>query len=61
MMTDLSIKVAVVQFGDAEGLDEKIVKAIAANIDWYVFSENEDKDFAINDLKEHYDLVLEVK
>ena len=63
MMTKKKINIAVVQFEDTEGPDIRTVESISAIYDWYLFNEMdiEEYNWTINDLKEHYDLVLEVK
>ena len=53
-------QIAIVQFGEINGLDNGLITPITANIDWYYFDETADREFEIKDLKEHYDIVLEV-
>ena len=56
-------KVAVIQFGAASGPGEAFYEQTASSqedVDWYYFDKNEDREFVINDLKEHYDVVIEV-
>lgn len=56
------LKIAIVQFKEIDKLADSRFPGAAARIrvDWYYFDENEDREFAIKDLKEHYDLVIEV-
>ena len=58
-----TIQIAIVQFkpfsNDAIGKTiSKLIKTL--HIHWYYFDENENRDFAIKDLKQHYDIVLEI-
>ena len=56
-----SKKIAVAQFKEIGNLDEMTRATTAAGIDWYYFDETADREFEIKDLKEHYDIVLEIK
>lgn len=62
MKISLLTKVAVVQFGETEGRDMTNLSGWLSKIgiDWYYFDKTADRDFEIKDLKEHYDIVLEV-
>ena len=62
MKISLLTKVAVVQFGETEGRDMTNLSSWLGKIgiDWYYFDKAADRDFEIKDLKEHYDIVLEV-
>jgi hypothetical protein len=57
-------KMAIVQFNDNINTPyyNKIVKLLVSiGGHWYVFSPEEERDWNISDLKQHYNLVLEVK
>lgn len=56
------LKIAVVQFGEIDRLDDsRLLAATArAQVHWYYFDDSENREFAIADLKQHYDMVLEV-
>ena len=56
-MKELDNKIAVAQFGGTEDPDLKGM-AQTANVHWYLFEEDADKVFEINQLKEHYDFVF---
>lgn len=52
--------IAVVQF-DNRQFDPQIEQRIWGIADWYEFAETVDKEFEINDLKEFYEIVLELR
>lgn len=58
---NMNKQIAIVQFGEIKGLDSKFIVPIAANVDWYYFDKTADREFEIKDLKEHYDILLEVR
>ena len=62
MKISLLTKVAVVQFEETEERDISYLSSWLGKIgiDWYYFDKTADRDFEIKDLKEHYDIVLEV-
>ena len=56
----ISSKIAVVQFDRSVGLD--LPNVVTANgIDWYMFDEDDDKEFEIEALKPHYDEIYETR
>lgn len=52
--------IAIVQF-DNRQFDPQIERRIWEFADWYEFAETADKEFEINDLKEFYEIVLELR
>lgn len=61
-MTTLNVKFAVAQFKETNEADyiELIELVNATGGHWYYF-EGQNKEQEIEDLKQHYDIVLEVK
>ena len=53
--------IAIVEFG--EKIDEKTANKILEQypIDWYIFNETAIQEEEIEDLKQHYEIILEVK
>lgn len=61
-MMIITTKVAVAQF---EAADDPAIMQLASEIGklgvhWYIFDKTANREFEIKDLKEHYDIVLEV-
>lgn len=56
-MINLDNKVAVAQFGD---LEDPTIGEIAkdSGVHWYYFDQTADKDFELEQLYEHYDIVF---
>ena len=61
-MTTLNVKFAVAQFEDTNEADyTELIKLVnTTGGHWYYF-ERQNKEQEIEDLKQHYDIVLEVK
>ena len=60
MMTNLDTKIAIAQFGnpDDEDIKEMAQAASEKGIHWYYFDETTDKNFELQQLCEHYDIVF---
>ena len=60
MMTNLDTKIAIAQFGnpDDEDIKEMAQAASEKGIHWYYFDETADKNFELQQLCEHYDIVF---
>lgn len=60
MMTNLDTKIAIAQFGnpDDEDIKEMAQAASEKRIHWYYFDETADKNFELQQLCEHYDIVF---
>lgn len=60
MMTSLDTKIAIAQFGnlDDEDIKEMAQAASEKEIHWYYFDETADKNFELQQLCEHYDIVF---
>ena len=60
MMTTMSTKITIAQFGNPD--DEDIIEMAQAvskkGIHWYYFDKTADKDFELQQLCEHYDIVF---
>lgn len=52
-------KIAIAQF-DKKAFNPQVEDKLLAIADWYEFAETADKEFEINDLKEFYEIVLEL-
>ena len=61
MKLNLGINFAVVQFGDDKVLNPQILSLIQmVGGHWYYFDEDADKEFEIEALRPHYDVIFEV-
>ena len=60
MMTNLDTKIAIAQFGnpDDEDIKEMAQATSEKGIHWYYFDETADKNFELQQLCEHYDIVF---
>ena len=60
MMTSLDTKIAIAQFGNPDDTELKqMAQAISEKgIHWYYFDETADKDFELEQLCEHYNIVF---
>ena len=57
MITSLDTKIAIAQFGNPD--DEDMAQAAnEKGIHWYYFDETADKEFELQQLCEHYDIVF---
>ncbi len=61
MKINLDIKFAVVQFGNInnEELIEIAKEITKEGVRWYVFDETADREFELDLLREHYDIIYE--
>lgn len=59
----MTIKIAVAQFDRLEdpGLKRLASELTAQGVHWYIFDETADREFEIEQLKQHYDRVKEIK
>ena len=60
MITSLDTKIAIAQFGNPDDKDIKEMSQAASEkgIHWYYFNETADKDFELQQLCEHYNIVF---
>lgn len=60
MMTNSDTKIAIAQFGnpDDEDIKEMAQAASEKGIHWYYFDETADKNFELQQLCEHYNIVF---
>ena len=60
MITSSDTKIAIAQFGnpDDEDIKEMSQAASEKGIHWYYFDETADKEFELQQLCEHYDIVF---
>lgn len=60
MITSLDTKIAIAQFGnpDDEDIKEMSQAASEKGIHWYYFNETADRDFELQQLCEHYNIVF---
>lgn len=57
MITSSDTKIAIAQFGNPD--DEDMAKAASEKgMHWYYFDETADKEFELQQLCEHYDIVF---
>ena len=60
MIISMDTKIAIAQFGnlDDEDIIEMAQAASEKGIHWYYFDETADRDFELQQLCEHYDIVF---
>lgn len=60
MIISMDTKIAIAQFGNLDGEDiiEMAQAASEKGIHWYYFDETADRDFELQQLCEHYDIVF---
>ena len=60
MIISMDTKIAIAQFGnlDDENIIEMAQAASKKGIHWYYFDETADRDFELQQLCEHYDIVF---